>query len=582
MPLAEGWIAQRIEVPIPLLVKGKTRGDGMRGKQLLMESLIAHDVSFIFGNPGTTESPLMDSLLEYPQLRYILTLHEGVALGAANHYAQASGKTGVVNVHVAPGLGNSLGMLYNAMKANSPLLVTAGQQDTRMRLRDPLLGHNLAAMAAPLVKWSVQAERADELSLLLHRAFKVANDPPAGPVFVSLPIDVLEQETDRKVIPPGVMYRCGTPDPSGVERAAALLLERKRPAIVIGDDVARSRAGDEVLALAEAIGAPVWCEGIHMHMAVPSTHPNFRLGLPFDVESIRKVLEGSDAVLLVGGLFFEEVWFAPGSPFPEQAALIHVEESISRLAHNHGVHVGLVGHPKAVLHALRGAVEAGAGDPFREAAARRNRALRALKDEESASQRSRAQKRWDREPISMARVMAEIAAALPESAVVVDESITASLDLARTIGVQAPGDYYGTRGGGIGQALPGALGVKLAHPDRPVVAISGDGSAMYSIQALWTAAHHDLAIVFVILNNGEYRILKHNLDTYRLRFGVKPDRPYPHMDLRQPGLGFVDLARGLGVQGARVSSPGDLGPALHRAFSSKRPYLLDVLVEGKD
>jgi benzoylformate decarboxylase len=177
--------------------------------------------------------------------------------------------------------------------------------------------------------------------------------------------------------------------------------------------------------------------------------------------------------------------------------------------------------------------------------------------------------------------MAEIEAVLPEDAVVVDESITASLDLERTLSIRGPGDYYGARGGGIGQALPGSLGVKLAHPDRPVVAISGDGSAMYSIQALWTAAHHDLAIIFVILNNGEYRILKHNMDTYRQRFGVQSSRPYLHMELRPPDLGFVDLAHGLGVQGARVTAPGDLGPALTRALSAQRPYLLDVHVEGK-
>ncbi len=553
----------------------------MRGKQVVMESLIAHDVSFIFGNPGTTESPIIDSLIDYPQLRYIVALHEGVALGAASYYAQASGKTGVVNVHVAPGLGNTLGMLYNAMKANSPLLVTAGQQDTRMRLRDPLLGHDLAAMAAPLTKWSVQAERADELALLLRRAFKVANDPPPGPVFVALPINVLEQETDMEVSPPGAMYRSGPPDPLGIEKAATLLLERERPAIVIGDDVARSRSGDEVLALAEALGAPVWCEGIRMHAALPSTHGNFRLALPFEAESIRKALDGSDAVLLVGGPFFEELWFTPGSPFSSQTAVIHVEESPSRLAYNHGVHVGLTGQPKAVLHALRTAVESGASARFREAADGRNQALRRLKEEDAARQRSRAEKRWDRIPISMPRVMAEIAAGLPENAVVVDESISASLDLARTIGVREPGDYYGARGGGIGQALPGALGVKLAHPDRPVIAVSGDGSAMYSIQALWTAAHHHLAVVFAILNNGEYRILKHNMDTYRQRFGVKSDRPYLHMDLRLPDLGFVDLARGMGVQGEHVTAPGDLRPALNRAFSAKAPYLLDISVEGK-
>src|SRR5438128_937910 len=175
----------------------------MRGRQVLMESLIGHGVEYVFGNPGTTESPILDALLDYPQLRYIVALHEGVALGAASYYAQATGKPAVVNVHVAPGLGNALGMLYNAYKARVPLVVTAGQQDTRLRLRGPVLGHDLVAMAAPLTKWSVQVERADELALIMHRALKIASDPPAGPVFVPLPIDVMEQETEPAPLPPG-------------------------------------------------------------------------------------------------------------------------------------------------------------------------------------------------------------------------------------------------------------------------------------------------------------------------------------------------------------------------------------------
>src|SRR5512132_3703456 len=225
----------------------------MRGRQILMESLIAQGVSYIFGNPGTTESPIIDSLLDYPQLNYIEALHEGVAVGAASYYAQASGKTGVVNVHVAPGLGNAIGMMYNALKASAPVVVTAGQQDTRMRLRDPLLGHDLVAMAAPVTKWSVQAERADELPLLLHRAFKVANDPPAGPVFVALPIDVLEQESENEPMAPGTLHRAGPASSAGVAEAAALLADRHSPVIVVGDDVARSGAGAEVVALAETL-----------------------------------------------------------------------------------------------------------------------------------------------------------------------------------------------------------------------------------------------------------------------------------------------------------------------------------------
>ena len=553
----------------------------MRGRQILMESLIAQGVSYIFGNPGTTESPIIDSLLDYPQVSYIEALHEGVAVGAASYYAQASGKTGFVNVHVAPGLGNSIGMMYNALKASASVVVTAGQQDTRMRLRDPLLGHDLVAMAAPVTKWSVQAERADELSLLLHRAFKVANDPPAGPVFVALPIDVMEQESENEPVAPGTLHRAGPAAPAGVAEAAALLADAQSPVIVVGDEVARFGAGAEIVALAEAPGAAMWTEGIRMHASVPSSHPNFRLALGFDALSIRKALEGADVLLLVGGPFFEEVWFSPGSPFPTGAAVIQVETSSQRLAYNYGVKVGLIGDPKATLAALLVDVNGKASAGYREAAARRNQALKSLKDGDAAAQRARAQKRWDNTPISMPRLMADIASALPADAIVVDEAITAGPDLVRTLSFSKRGDYFGARGGGIGQALPGALGVKVACPDRPVVAISGDGSSMYSIQALWTAAHHDLPIVFVILNNGEYRILKHNMDVYRQRFGAKPDRPYLHMDLGKPRLGFLDLARGLGVSAERITTPGDLTGALSRAIAAKRPHLIEVVIEGK-
>jgi benzoylformate decarboxylase len=349
--------------------------------------------------------------------------------------------------------------------------------------------------------------------------------------------------------------------------------------MVVGDDAAS--AASEVTTLAERLGAAVWCEGIRTHQVMPTGHPNFRLGLPFEAVAIRRALEGSDVVLLVGGPFFEEVWYAPGSPLPTGAVAIQVEASAERLAHNLPVSVGLVGHPRAALAALGAAVERGATAAFREAAARRNEALRALKAEDAKAQRARAAKRWDAAPISMPRLMAEVEAALPADAIVVDEAITAGPDLARTVQFERPGDYVGARGGGIGQALPGALGVKLAHPDRPVVALSGDGSAMYSIQALWTAAHHDLAVVFVILSNREYRILKHNMDTYRQRFGAKPDRGYPNMDLVSPDLGFVDLARGMGVEAMRVATPGELRPALEKALAARRPFLLDVAVEGK-
>jgi benzoylformate decarboxylase len=553
----------------------------MRGRQVFMESLLAHGADTIFGNPGTTESPLIDSLLDYRQMRYIVALHEGVATGAASFYAQATGKTAIVNLHVAPGLGNAVGAIYGGLKASSPMIVTAGAQDTRMRLRDPLLGHDLPSIAAPVTKWSVQVERADEMAPILRRAFKIANDPPAGPVFVALPINVMEQETDVGVQGPGALFHAAQPDPAAVQAVARLLLSKRNPVIVAGDDVGRAGAVPAMVGLAEALGAQVWVEGLRHQTNFPNRHPNARGAVPFDAAAMRTAFDGVDGVLMVGGPFFEEVWYAPGLPFPAGCAVAHVEASHQRLAHNYSVDAGIVGDVRASLAAILEAVTSGAAAEYKNAAERRNAALKALKESEAVQQADRARKSWERTPMSMARAMAEIRDGLPPGTIVVDESITANIDLARTFDFSAPGDYYSGRGGGIGQGLSGALGTQVAHPDRPVVCISGDGSSMYSIQALWTAAHHDLPIVFVILANREYRVLKHNLDTYRQRFGALSNQGYPHMDLGGPQLGFLDMARGMGVAGTLVTQGAELAGAVRAAFATKKPHLIEVAIEGK-
>ncbi|MBS0527428.1 MAG: thiamine pyrophosphate-binding protein [Proteobacteria bacterium] len=547
----------------------------MRGRQVLMQTLVNHGVERIFGNPGTTESPLLDSLLDYPSLQYVVHLHEGVAVGAANFYAQASGKTAFVNLHVAPGLGNAIGMIYGALKANSPMVVTAGQQDTRLRLRDPVLGHDLAAMAAPVTKWSVQVERADELGPILQRAFKIANEAPAGPVFVALPIDVMEQET---AIPPGkpaTLYEASQPSPQALAALADHLRAANSPAIVAGDDVARCGAVSMLVDLAEKLGAGVWFEGLRGRNSFPTDHPSYRGTLAFDAAGIAKQFAGNDLVLMVGGPFFEEVWYAPGSPFPVGCKVLQIEAAPRRLAYNFAVDVGVLADVGETLGALDEELAQVEG------AAKRNEALKARKEADEAAQKARVEKAWLRSPTSMARCMAEIKAGAPNDVVVVDETITANLDLFKTFTFQGPADYYSGRGGGIGQGVAGALGVAVADPKRPILCVSGDGSSMYSIQALWTAAHHDLPIVFVILANREYRVLKHNIDAYRARFEVKSNKPYAHMDLTGPVLGFVDLAKGMGIAGIRVTQADDIQKAVAAAFASGKPHLIEIEIEGK-
>ncbi|MEZ5855589.1 MAG: thiamine pyrophosphate-binding protein [Hyphomicrobiaceae bacterium] len=553
----------------------------MRGRQVFMETLVAHGVERIFGNPGTTESPLLDSLAAYPSIRYVTTLQESIALCAASYYAQASGKTGIVSLHVAPGLGNAIGMMYGALRASSPMVITAGQQDTRLRLNNPVLGHDLVAMAAPVTKWSVQVERADEMGPILRRAFKVAHDGPPGPVFVALPIDVMEQETSSGPVQPAALHRTAGADSTAIAAIAQMLVAAARPVIVAGDDVARGGGVPALVQLAEAIGASVWSEGLKLHTSFPSEHPSARLGLPLDSAGIQKALGQADAVFLVGGSFFEDVWFAATSPFPAGAKVAHFEAWPERLAYGIAPDIGVVGDLKSGLEELVESVKSAGGAALASAAKQRNAALAEYKAKEQLVQKTRAEKAWSRVPISMPRVMAEIRDALPKDCIVVDESITASIDLARTIPSTGPGTYFGAKGGGIGQGIAGALGVSVAEPKKPIVCISGDGSSMYAIQALWTAAHVDLPIVFVILANREYRVLKHNIDVYRQRFGITSQEPYAHMDLGGPQLGFVEMAAGMGVAATRVTEGDDIGPALKAAFASGKPHLVEIAIEAK-
>ncbi|MFT3800762.1 MAG: thiamine pyrophosphate-binding protein [Burkholderiaceae bacterium] len=553
----------------------------MRGRHVFMDSLTAHGVTHIFGNPGTTESPLLDTLADYPSIRYVCHLYEGLAVGAASYHARATGRPAVVSLHVAPGLGNGIGMIYNALKARAPIVVTAGQQDTRMLRREPLLSHDLAAMAAPVTKWSTEVRTADEMDEVMRRAFKIACDPPHGPVFVSLPIDVMEQPTTHAATPPSHAFRVGAPDPRGIEEAAALLASARSPVIVTGDDVGRQQAIGELVRLAERIGAPVWSEGLRGNLSFPTAHPQSRGALPFEAGAIRRSLGDADVVLLIGGPFFEEVWHDEGSPFPDGARLIQIESSAAPLGANHSVQVGIVASMQGALAALDRAVDASLDAARRQAADARRERLVQARAAADASYQARLKKAWSREPISMSRVMADLRAGTPPEAVIVEESITASLDFAAAFPFSADDVFLGARGGGIGQGVAGAIGASVAHPGRPVLCLSGDGSAMYSIQALWTAARYRLPIVFALLCNREYRVLKHNLDIYRQRFDTQSDRPYPEMDLGGPRIGYVELAAGMGVPAARVTRPDELEAAVRKAFASGGPYLLEIEIEGK-
>ncbi|MEE2760270.1 MAG: thiamine pyrophosphate-binding protein [Pseudomonadota bacterium] len=550
----------------------------MRARQLFLETLLAHGVTRLFGNPGSTENAVVDGHFDYPEFEYILALHEGVAVGAATFYAQASGETPLVNLHAGPGLGNGIGMIYGALRATVPMIVTAGQQDSRMLLREPILSHDLAGMAAPVVKFSMEIERADEVSLAVRRAYSIANQAPKGPVFLSLPLNVMEAETNAPLQGPGKLFRTPTADQAGIAAAAEILAKASRPIIVAGDAVAQNGASQAVGRLAELTGSEIWFETSRGRYPVAASHPAVRGSLPFDSVAMRALFEAADTILLIGGRFFEELWFnAEVSPLAGlEAPVVQIDDAEDRLAQFHAIDLGLIGDMGTTADALADALELELDDAYRAGAAARLATVATAREDRRARFEARLEQPAEAGKVSVARAMASLRDTIPAGTVFANEIITTRPDFEGAFDTFGTDDYFAGRGGGIGQGLAGAIGVKLARPDNPVVCVSGDGSAMYSIQALWTAAHHDLAVVFIILSNREYRVLKTNLDEWRRRFEMTSNTPNPLMDIADPPLDFVALAKGMGIDGAYVDSNDAVAPALEKAFASGKPYLVEL------
>jgi benzoylformate decarboxylase len=549
----------------------------MSGKHALAELLRQEGVEYIFGNPGTTELPLMDVLAQRDDLRYILSLHEGVALAMAAGYAEAAGKIGVSNFHVAPGLGNALGLVYTAYMGRTPLLVTAGQQDRRMQLEEPLLWGDLVQMARPYTKWSYEISRPEDLPQAVRRAIKVAMTPPTGPVFLALPMDVLEASGDLDLSPaPRPDLRPG-PLPELLAQAAEALRAAKTPTIIVGDRVSKSGALAEAVELAETLGARVYSEPQANSVAFPSAHPLFAGVLPGLSQGVRRALEPADVVLVIGLNLFQPFLYAPRGPLPDGKTVVHIDSDPWEVGKTYPIKVGILSDPKAAMAQLAPLLRQQMSTAQQAAARQRLEAERQLRLQERRSLESRTAEDDAKEPMSPLVLMREVAHALPADAVVVNESVTAGGTLRAWLNLQDEKSFFQAKGGGLGFGLPAVVGVKLALPQRPVVGLIGEGSAMYAIQGLWTAAHYDLSVVFVICNNAQYRILKSGL----LAFRSEPAKQgkFVGMDLVQPEIDFVALAESLGVVAERVTQPKEVGPALQQALSRPGPSLIDIPID---
>jgi len=543
---------------------------------VLMEILRAAGVRYLFGNPGTTELPFLDALPD-SGLEYVLGLQEATAVAAADGYAQASGQIGVVNVHVAPGLANSLSILHNAARSKSPLLVTAGQQDTRFLMDEPILAGDLVRMAEQFTKWSYEIRRADEAPVALRRALQVALTPPTGPVFLSLPMDLMRPAVEDSGAGPTPIAARTRPDPGAVARAAELLAGARAPIVIAGDGVARAQAVAELTALAELAGARVHGEPVYRRTNIPGDHALWRGGLFPSPGGVHKALEECDVLLIVGANVFTWFLHTEGGPFPRGLRVIQIDDDPWEIGRSYPVALGIAADPKTTLAELAGALRDRMSEAERHAAAARVDKIGKARADVMARVRAAAQAEADRTPIGQAHLMHTLAALLPRDAIVVDESATSLPFVLRYVPFSTPGSFYGGKTGTLGWGMGAAIGVQLGSHGRKVVATIGDGSLMYAPQALWTAAHYQLPITYVVPNNSSYAILKSGMLTLDLASAKRGI--YPGMDLVEPMIDYVGLARSLGVRAERVEKPARLHDVLAACLAHPGPTLVDVAID---
>jgi benzoylformate decarboxylase len=545
------------------------------GRDVLLEVLRTEGVRHVFGNPGSTELPLIDALADADDLHYVLGLQEATVVGMADGYAQATGRPAFVNLHTSAGLGNGIGNLTNARANRTPLVVTAGQQDYRHIADDPLLSGPLVELAAGAVKWGHELRTATELGTIMRRAFHDAANPPSGPVFASIPMDLLDQETGAGTPPPSAIERASVG--AGLEDLADLLAGTPtgRLAIVVGDAVAASGAVAAAVAVAEALGAPVYGSPLHGRGVFPPLHPLWQGMLNPAATAIASALTAYDRVLLVAEQAFMVYPYTPGPAVPPSVELLHLSPDAGQVGRAWPVRLGIVGDPRASLEALlpliRTRADAGAtADALAVARSARAAAVQALEDT--------ARTRYGAAPMDPMAAAHALVRSLPPDSLVVDEAITTGVYVRGFHHWTEPGRYFFCTGGGLGWGMPAACGVSLGHGGAPVLCVVGDGSAMYSPQALWTAAAERLPVVFAVVNNRQYKILK----GYLRGMGGTAARTgrFVGMDLEDPPVDFASLARSMGVDATVVESTGDVGDAVRAAMATGRPHVLELPISA--
>ena len=550
----------------------------MTGKQALLEMLKAEGVEFIFGNPGTSEGPIIDMLGDYPELRYILTLQESVAVGMGESYARATGKASFVSLHVDSGLANGIALMLDAYNTGTPMVVTSANYDIR-KTTEGLT--DLAELARPVTKWSVQLTHPDQIPGAIRRAFNEANSHPKGPVYVGFTTNALEGSADMNIVPSQPVFDEPRPNLQGIKAAADLLIKADRSIMMVGDRVSDDGAMNKAVELAELLGLPVYGSR-GAEVAFPTNHPQFLGNLSLRIEDQRSILERADLVLAIGMDAFEELFYWGDVILSSETKLIHIDPVSGKVGKSEPTDVGIVAHCGLAIEELINQLTPMLTPESRQAIANR---VSLISNESSESKRSferAVEDKWDQKPITPARMMFELSNALPDNSIVVDDSLSNRAMFRHYFQAFERGDIRGVRGQSIGGGIGATMGTQCANPDRPVFGVIGDGSAMMTIQGLWTAANDDIPCVFVICNNGMYRILRTNFNIYQkdvLGLSETSGENLLYSEFATP-FDMAAIANSMGVHGERIIDPSEIKPAVDRAVASGKPALLDIIIDS--
>jgi benzoylformate decarboxylase len=544
------------------------------GRDAFLRVLKDEGVTKMFGNPGTTELPIMHALSSAPEMGYVLALQEAVVIAMADGYARASGKLVSCNVHVAPGLGNAIGSIYTSMMSGTPMIVTAGQQEQGHGLTEPLLYAPLVPIAQPVVKWATEVNRIEDLPRILRRAAKVALTAPTGPVFISLPGDILNNEA---AIDMGEVTRVDTavrPSDAALEQLARRLLSAKKPVILAGHEIATSDAFAEATELAETLGAPVLQQTVAWGAHFPSEHPAYLGALNRDQKYVRRVLSDYDLMLCVGADVLKMSVWSETEPLPETTKVAMIGLRDWEMGKNFPAEIALRADVKETLKALVPLLKKLGGAKLAEQA---KASLAEISTRNWSAQRAQKAAKVavpSGGPLPAEWLMMRLSDKLPKDAIIVEEGLTSTSTLPSYFPFRDRNSFFGNVSGGIGWGIAAAVGVQIAEPKRRVVAVIGDGSAMYSISAIWSAANQKLPVIFLITNNEGYQILKN-----RLKLFHGNDTPIG-MDFNDPPMNIARIAEGFGLAAERVDTAEGFDSALDRALArTDGPTLIEAMVK---